>query len=455
LGARVSAAEPAAETRAPKAGPDVASADAAFRAKRYDEAGRIYAALAEAGKLPEARKDAWAYCRWHAVVERINAPPKDQAEWAEIHAEIEKIRRLSPKNWFGEYLRNLAADMSAGSRKAKARPGQVILRGAAPDEPAAPARTAQPPSAAPRPKDDAAPKTRPSRPAPPPAIEELPDFGPPPTSAPAPSATPEQPGKVGRPAGSFGNWRIWESPNFRILHADDALAERAAKVAEAAREEQTRRWAGSSPAGPWTPRCDLYLYPTPEVYHQATGQPADSPGFSTMGLNAGRVVGRRINLRADHPALLTAVLPHEVTHVVLADLFADQPIPKWADEGMAVLSEPLAEQQRRATDLTRPLASGRLFRVADLMGMEYPDGQHWPLFYAQSVSLTRFLVERGTPAQFIRFVQASQRNGLEAELKRTYQIDGFADLQKRWLAFARSAPTAATASSGTPARAAR
>ena len=87
-----------------------------------------------------------------------------------------------------------------------------------------------------------------------------------------------------------------------------------------------------------------------------TGQPEDSPGFSTMGMNGGRIIARRVNLRADHPTLLPAVLPHEITHVILADLFPTQQIPRWADEGMAVLSEPADEQQRRAADLDEPLA---------------------------------------------------------------------------------------------------
>ena len=40
--------------------------------------------------------------------------------------------------------------------------------------------------------------------------------------------------------------------------------------------------------------------------------------------------------------------------------------------------------------------------------MDYPDGRYWGLYYAQSVSLTRFLVEQGTPAQFIQFVQGTR-----------------------------------------------
>lgn len=72
------------------------------------------------------------------------------------------------------------------------------------------------------------------------------------------------------------------------------------------------------------------------------------------------------------------------------------------------------------------------------MSMDYPDERYWSLYYAQSVSLTRFLVESGTPAQMIQFLQDSQRDGYETALRRSYKIDGYADLQRRWVAYARS-----------------
>ena len=183
-----------------------------------------------------------------------------------------------------------------------------------------------------------------------------------------------------------------------------------------------------------------------------TGQPEQSPGFSTMGMNGGRIIARRVNLRVDHPNLLAAIMPHEITHVVLADLFPHQQIPRWADEGMAVLSEPPSEQHIRAADLEEPLNSGQLFKLADLMAMDYPDNKFWGLYYAQSVSLTRFLVEQGTPHQFVQFVQRAQRNGAEAELKRIYRINGYNDLQKRWLAYARGKSNETTASAADPDR---
>ena len=171
--------------------------------------------------------------------------------------------------------------------------------------------------------------------------------------------------------------------------------------------------------------------PVPDAprFAQMTGQPETSPGFSTMGINGNRITARRVNLRVDHPQLIEAILPHEVTHVVLADLFTQQQIPRWADEGMAVLSEPLSEQLGRAADLSGPLAEGRVFKLNELMAIDYPSAEAWGLYYAQSVSVTQFLVEQGTPEQFIAFVRGAQRQGIEQSLREVYHIGGFAELE--------------------------
>ena len=380
--------------------PTITEADAAFVAKRYDEASSIYKALFDEQALPVNRHDHWAYCRAVEVVRKINEKPETAKAWADIDAEIELIGKLSPKKWFAEYLRDRAAERNPNSKakpktgaRTKKQGGGLVVRGSSPDE--------EPP-----------PSPRPAAPA-----------------EPANSAAPI------------------ETANFRVIHNNRALAERLAKEAEIARETLVTRWTGQLAAEPWTPRCDIFLYSSAETFSTETGQPKDSPGFSTMGMNSGKIVSRRINLRADHPNVLKAILPHEVTHVVLADLFPTQQIPRWADEGISVLSEPPSEQAIRAAELQDPLSSGKLFRVHDLMVMDYPDNQYWGLYYAQSVSLTRFMVELGTPQQFVSFVKAAQLNGTESALKQVYKIQGEADLQSKWLDYAKSQSSRALASS--------
>jgi hypothetical protein len=245
-------------------------------------------------------------------------------------------------------------------------------------------------------------------------------------------------------------WHVRETANFRVYHTDSVLAEKAAEAAEAVRARQTERWGSAAARTQWSPRCDIYLYPSPKVFAKMTGQPEASPGFSTMSVNNGRIIARRVNLRADHPQMLSAILPHEVTHVVLADLFTRQQIPRWADEGMAVLAEPIAEQINRTSELLGPLQEGRVFRLSELMATDYPSAEAWSLYYAQSVSLTQFLVEQGTPQQFVSFVRTAQQKGIEIALREVYGIEGFAELENRWQNFARQQIAAVTASNREP-----
>ena len=469
---------PDGSTQPSSANSELVQADRWFTDKKYTEAGQAYARLAAQNQLPVQRKQVWAYCRWVAVVALINAHPQSDREWDEIEQEVRSIQKLTPGNWYGEYLQNRVAEARRGGR-GSARAGKLVVRGSAPDEdppPRFPRLLARPRPARVSPQGAisggageqplglpvaAAPQDPHPEPQPAAPGGEAPapdgDQG----SQPGSPASPIAMQQSGQESGVGGaestprrpplSWHVRETANFRIYHTDPVQAEKAAQAAEAVRTQQARRWGSSAARAPWSPPCDIYLYPTPKDFAQLTGQPETSPGFSTMGVNGNRIVARRVNLRADHPQLLTAILPHEVTHVVLADLFTQQQIPRWADEGMAVLAEPPAEQVSRASELTEPLREGRVFKLSELMAIDYPSAEAWNLYYAQSVSLTQFLVEQGSPEQFVSFVRSAQRKGIEIALRESYHIDGFAELENRWQTFARrQAAEIATSSRDAP-----
>ena len=392
----------------PPAQPPCEQADQLFSARKYSEAGRFYAALARENRLPPERTKHWAYCRMVEVAQRINGRPRSSREWDQIEAEIEEIQRLAPRLWYGEYLRKFVAEARAGRRVSLGRSDNLIVRGSAPDE------------------NEAA-QSEPER------SRRL--FGKSQTQTPAQMAIRIPPSDSTAAANS--SWQVHETVNFRIFHCSPRLAEQAGVAAEKVRASQGRRWGSPAIERPWTPRCDLYLYPDGRSLARATGQPETAPGFSTLNTDGSRVTIRRTVLRADHPQLLTAVLPHEITHVVVADLFTAQCIPRWADEGIAVLAEPDAEQDLRVADLHDSLESGRILDLAKLMTSEEPPAADWSQYYAQSVSLTRFLVEQGSPERFLQFVRKSSGKGTEAALRDVYKIGGLADLRDRWMAYAR------------------
>ncbi|MCS6852580.1 MAG: hypothetical protein NZ700_15600 [Gemmataceae bacterium] len=228
-------------------------------------------------------------------------------------------------------------------------------------------------------------------------------------------------------------WAKAETANFRIFHNQPRdYAEQVARVAEQTRVAMFQKWFGQ--AGPdWTPKCDIYLHATAQDYGKATGAPTASPGHSSIRSEAGRVVRRRIDLHVDDPNLLSAVLPHETTHVVLAGQFGEHPVPRWADEGMAVLTEPREKVERHLRNLHRCRQENQLFSLQQLMQLpDYPEPRAISAFYAQSVSLVDFLCQERSPQVFAQFLRDGLHTGYEAALRKHYGYRGFDELQQRW-----------------------
>jgi hypothetical protein len=230
-------------------------------------------------------------------------------------------------------------------------------------------------------------------------------------------------------------WEVAETSNFRIFHKQSRdLVEKAARIAERTRTAMYRKWFGQAPAA-WSPRCDLFLHATAQDYSRVTGQHTGSPGHSRIETESGtgRVVSRRMDMHCDNPNMLEAVLPHETTHAVLAGQFGNQQVPRWADEGMAVLTEPADKVDMHRKNLARCSRDGQLLTVRQLMQLnDYPSPRQIGAFYAESVSLVDYLTQQHGPVVFARFVRDGLREGYEPALRRHYGYRDFAELQVRW-----------------------
>jgi len=229
-------------------------------------------------------------------------------------------------------------------------------------------------------------------------------------------------------------WLLAESANFRIFHNQaPEFAERVAQVAERTRANLQQKWFGGA-GDAWNPKCDLFLYTTAEDYSRDTGQ-SHSPGHSYLKVESGRLVIRRIYLHSDDANMLTAILPHETTHVVLAGEFGEQLLPRWADEGMAVLTEPRERIERHLENLATCRQAGQVFRLQQLVQFQdqYPsDPRYIRVFYAQSVSLVEYLTNQRGPLTFTQFLHDGLRYGYEKALERNYGYRSFAELEQRW-----------------------
>lgn len=225
---------------------------------------------------------------------------------------------------------------------------------------------------------------------------------------------------------------VLETANFRVHHGGNSdLGAAVARAAEEGRKQIFERWSGP-PGGAWQAKCDIVIHPTADAYAKATGAPAALTGHASVGLTDGRPTTRRIDLRGDDRAVVPNALPRELTHVVLADLFADKPPPKWALEGMAILAGSPEEISRYTRTLTRCASGGELRNLAALFELKDFPADKITGFYCQSVSVTEYLIKLKGERNFKIFLSDAQRYGTAQALKRQYEIDGPQALEAAW-----------------------
>ncbi len=207
-----------------------------------------------------------------------------------------------------------------------------------------------------------------------------------------------------------------------------------AKSCETLRPRIQKRWFGKASAESWQPVCEIVLHATKGSYLQAVGPGAgQTSGSSLIKQQSGRVVSRRIDMLVDQRGRTTA-LPHELTHVVLADYFPGQRPPAWFDEGVATLADPEEKLARHRRDCCHAVHSGTAFPLIELLTLDrLSSAKQFPAFYGQSVSLVRFLAEQDESTKILPFVKRGLETGYGKALQVSYGIDGVGQLQRLWL----------------------
>lgn len=231
---------------------------------------------------------------------------------------------------------------------------------------------------------------------------------------------------------------IIETPNFRVHCCVPAAQIREiANHCERLKSRCQQMGLGAAEAN-WEPRCEVVIHSSVAAYSRTLGPGSErTSGCSTIRLDQGRVTERRIDLRFDANDWQTESLPHELTHVVLADRFPVRRIPAWADEGLAMLAESPEKLQARLHELHGLMRSGRRLGLRELLALEQgPTAEGRAVFYGQSVTFTAMLLERGTPEQLVRFIELGQRDGYDKALRDVYSLESWTDLEANWRNYA-------------------
>ena len=231
-----------------------------------------------------------------------------------------------------------------------------------------------------------------------------------------------------------------KTPHFTVMAKSRALADFGAKEAE---RHLKRIMAVFMPGREWTQPLPLRIFKDHREYVIEAGMPQWSGGgFWVRPDGAGGIL-RGVDLFACDekgkfiPDLISKTLPHELTHVVLHELFGERAfgtLPRAINEGLAMYSEE-GTQVLYEKELSDAVKRGVYYKLADLFEMtNYPPNVG--LFYAQAASATRYLIEHMKADQFQTFLDEIKKGQSVSSALQTAMLvtgDPIAAVEKNWL----------------------
>jgi hypothetical protein len=227
----------------------------------------------------------------------------------------------------------------------------------------------------------------------------------------------------------------YTTENFVVEAPSKELAKTFGEYAERYRVEKAMDWLGYEMPR-WPQRCPLKV----RVTLSETGG-ATTFTFGQGGDGRSQVLSRKMEIFGETKKLLNSVLPHEVTHTVLAHHFG-QPVPRWADEGGSVLSENEDERYEHDVRCREILNQGRGIKLGTLFSMkQYP--KDMIVVYAQGYSMSQYLIEQGGRKKFLEFVGTGMKNDNRnwEQAVKMYGYDSTDELQEAWIESLRTPPS--------------
>jgi hypothetical protein len=154
---------------------------------------------------------------------------------------------------------------------------------------------------------------------------------------------------------------------------------------------------------------------------------AEGVAYSEIGLVLLTLNPRYANANYD----VRQVFRHELAHVALYDAVGERDVPRWFNEGFAVLASGETSFDRMWELYTATLAD-RLIPLADVERSFPSDESKASVAYAEAVDVVRFLVRREEAHRFRALVQ-SLRDGhdLNAATRQAYAVD-LVTLEHEW-----------------------
>jgi len=204
--------------------------------------------------------------------------------------------------------------------------------------------------------------------------------------------------------------------------------------------DRLTRYFGDGPAALHWPRlCDVFFYSDAASLRAVLNRPDATRGCSIMRARGGRLLEHSLHLTCDDPLLLSATIPHELSHLVVGALTGWRELPPLLSEGLALQCEPAcrAQQFRRVlSECGAPPSLEFLLRRAPPASQNAPGDrasgeelQSPDCFYARAGALTERLRERVELGAMIRAAASDDPAGA---LARAGRFKSLGELE-RWL----------------------
>jgi hypothetical protein len=215
---------------------------------------------------------------------------------------------------------------------------------------------------------------------------------------------------------------VFRTKNFAVHAPTASIAKQVGETAEVWRKRLAIEWTGKD--------MEQWFQPCP--IHVKVGQ-IGAGGATTFSFDRGQVFGWKMRVQGTLERVLDSVIPHEVSHTVLACYFR-RPLPRWADEGAATLVEHETEQRVQRMRLKQVLSTRQRIPLRRLLAMkDYPRDMHQVLvLYAEGYSLADFLVQQKGKQTYLKFLDNAYRNGWDAAVKKHYEFESVDRLEKDW-----------------------
>jgi hypothetical protein len=222
----------------------------------------------------------------------------------------------------------------------------------------------------------------------------------------------------------------YETANFIVDAPTAQSAQQFAEAAEQHRRDLAILWLGNT-LPDWSAKCPIKIH---------VGSDLGAGGRTSFIFENGEVFDWEMEIQGSHERILDSVLPHEITHMILASHFR-QPIPRWLDEGMATSVEHHSEKANYRRMLRHFLQSNiqRCFPLNRMVAMKDYPADPIP-FYAQGFSLVEYLLERGRQIgndshhRLVRLAQSAMQHGdWQSALQEHYGIHSLGELQLSWV----------------------